>query len=141
MCLSSVTGAPKGEKGFGYKVMRHVTRSNRLRIVSGIYAQRNGLYNVNYHDLEEKGEIVPYQKRVWYDADPGGKTITYSWDSEPRPTYQRGFHVYTKKPSRSRYGRRYVTVRVEYDGAHTAGLQGGDRVIVARYMRIMEVLK
>lgn len=79
-----------------------------------------------------------YQVGEWYDAIRGGDAPWLFADAVP---YRPGFHIYqTASSAMSRRCHKNSSIRVavvEYDGAHTLGIELYDTVIVASRMRII----
>jgi hypothetical protein len=117
MCLSHVEEIPKQikKRKIGWK-MFYGFNSEDLRPY---------LYPPNGNKLS----IFGYKIGKWYTST---KEILGFY-----PTYESGFHIYqTKKEAISRHNSWNVH-KVEYDDVVAYGKQDGQRVIVARKMRIL----
>ena len=102
-----------------------------------------------------KGKVIAYKcvekwedgvyRNTW-NASPINMT---KWNHEPNPdltigamndsSYPRGFHALKTRDEARRYSNNcgFIILKVELDNIHTAGLQSGCRVYVAKKFRVI----
>lgn len=119
MCLDKITKKYKSseyKRGFGWKIF-----NKSLYIKKPLYSRCQGNHQPLYRGtfLNEKNyRSVLYLPRKKIEAYP--------------EDYKFGWHIYLKEPDLS------STIKVEYKGGHTRGIDNGDKVIVTKYMKILD---
>ena len=127
MCLDKITKRYKSneyKRGFGWKVFRQ-------GITGGLYPKWKGKDKILSKEefLNEKNF-----RGGFYTGKKGIEDFSYY----PPLKYIKsnfGWHIYLERPS---FDRLWTIVKVEYKGGHTRGIDGGKKVIVAKWMKIME---
>ena len=118
MCLARVTTRnPKKTEGIGYKVFRVKLNEDILHL--------------HWH----RG-LKPRVIGRWYTSSKG----TFNPKSQRGvPTYPLGFHIYLDKPKGC--DSFFKIYKVQYKEAHTLGVDGGRRTVIAHKMKILERVK